>query len=151
MVATPLFVTLALMLSLQTPAAWDATYQRVQRLILDHKIADAIVVLEGVLTSSPGFEPARYELAEAHRMLALEAALKGPSQEATKRRELERAAADYRRVAEGMGQYQQLAIGRLLMVDGEDELNRPAEAIPFARQYVQISPGSAATSRLRRR
>lgn len=132
-----------LVLSLQTPAGWDATYQRVQQLILDHKTADAIVVLEGVLKSSPGFDPARYELANVHRMLSLEAALKGPSQEATSRRELELAAAGYRRVAEGTSQYKQLAIGQLLMLYGADELDRPAEVIPLARQYVKISPGSA--------
>jgi tetratricopeptide (TPR) repeat protein len=143
MVATPLFVNIALVLGLQSPAGWDSTYQRVQQLILEHKTADAIVVLEGVLRSSPGFDPARYELANVHRTLALEAALKGPSQALTSRRELELAAAGYRRVAEGTSQYKQLAIGRLLMLYGADELDRPADVIPLARQYVKISPGSA--------
>ena len=41
------------------------------------KFSDAIAVLEGVLKSSPGFDPARYELADTQRMLALEAVLKG--------------------------------------------------------------------------
>ena len=140
MAATPLFVIIALVLSLQTPAGWEAVYRRVQQLILDHKTADAIVVLDSMLKSSPGFDPARYELADAHRMLALEAALKGPSQEAAKRRQLELAAAAYRRVAEGTSEYKPLAIGRLLMVYGEDELNRPAEVIPVARQYVADQP-----------
>jgi tetratricopeptide (TPR) repeat protein len=138
-----LFLTIALVLTLQTPAGWDDTYQRVQQLILDRKTADAIVVLEGVLKASPGFDPARYELADAHRMLALEAALKGPAQEATKRRELELAAAGYRRVAAGTSEYRQLAIGKLVAVYGEGELERPGEVIPFARQYIKISPGSA--------
>jgi tetratricopeptide (TPR) repeat protein len=143
MVATQLSVAIALVIGLQTPAGWDAAFQRAQRLILDNKTADAIVVLEGVLKASPGFDPARYEIAEAHRMLALELALKGPSQDATKRREFELAAAAYRRVAVGTSEYKQLAVGRLLMVYGEDELNRPAEVVTFARQYVRISPGSA--------
>ena len=143
MAATPLLVIIALVVSLQAPAGWDAAYQRVLQLMLDDKTADAILVLEGVLKSSPGFDPARYELAGAHRMLALGAALKGPSQEATKRRELGLAAVEYRRIAEGTSQYKPLAIVQLLMVYGEDELDRPNEVISFARQYVQIDPGSA--------
>ena len=143
MAATALLVILTFLVNSQTPAGWDATYQRVQQLILDKKTAEAIVVLEGVLKSSPGFDPARYELADVHRMLALEAALKGPSNAAAMRRELELAAAGYRRVAGGTSEYKQLAVGKLMMVYGADELDRPAEVIPFARQYVQMSPGSA--------
>ena len=143
MVAVPWVLLVALLVSPQAPAGWDATYQRVLQLILDKKTPEAIAVLEGVLKSSPGFDPARYELADTQRMLALEAALKGPSQQTASRRELERAAANYRRVAEGTSEYKPLAAGKLLMVYGPDELNRPAELIPFARQYVQFSPGSA--------
>ena len=143
MAAIRLVLCASLFVSLQTPAGWDAAYQRVQRLVLDHKTADAIVVLEGVLKSSPGFDPARYELANTHRLLALEAALKGPAGEAAGRREFERAAAHYRVVAGGTSQYKALAIGKLLIVYGPDELNRPAQVISFARQYVQLSPESA--------
>jgi tetratricopeptide (TPR) repeat protein len=134
---------IALTLALQTPAGWDATYQRVQRLMLDDRYPDAVAILEGVLKSAPGFDPARYELADAHRMLALQAAIKGEAHEATRRRELERAAAEYRRVAEGTSEYRQLAVGKLILVYGKDELDRPADVVPFARQYVDISPGSA--------
>jgi tetratricopeptide (TPR) repeat protein len=143
MTASALFVIVAFVFNPQTPAGWDATYQRVQQLILDNKTTEAIVVLEGVLKSAPGFDPARYELADAHRMLALEAALKVPSNSAAMRRELELAAVAYRRVAAGTSEYKQLAVGKLMMVYGTDELDRPAEVIPFARQYVQIRPGSA--------
>ena len=136
-------VLFGILVSPQTPAGWDATYQRVAQLILDHKTGEAVALLEGVLKSSPGFDPARYELADTQRMLALEALVKGPSQQATSRREFERAAANYRRVAEGASEYKPLAIGKLLLVYGEDELNRPAELITFARQYIQFSPGSA--------
>lgn len=143
MIAIRLVLLAGLIVSPQTPAGWDAAYQRVQQLILDHKTAAAIAVLEGVLKSSPGFDPARSELADTQRLLALEAALKGPSQDATRRREFERAAANYRRVAEGASQYNQLAVGKLLMVYGPDELDRPVELILFARRYVQLSPVSA--------
>lgn len=143
MFAIVVFLVVGLLTGSQAPAGWDATHQRVLQLILDKKTAEAIAVLEGVLKSSPGFDPARYELADTQRMLALEATLKGASQEATARREFERAAANYRRVAEGASQYKQLAVGKLLVLYGPDELNRPAEVIPFARQYVQISPESA--------
>src|SRR5687767_7755876 len=108
MVAIRSMILIGLLVSQQTPAGWDATYQRVLQLMLDHKTADAIAVLEGVLKSSPGFDPARYELADAQRMLALEAVLKGPSQQAASRRDLERAAANYRRVADGASEYKQL-------------------------------------------
>jgi tetratricopeptide (TPR) repeat protein len=141
---TPMrFLIIALTLTLQTPAGWDATLQRAQQFILDDRFADAIAILEGVLKSSPNFDPARYELADAHRMLALQAAIKGDAQEATKRRAFERAAAEYRRVAEGASDYKPLAVMKLMMVYGKDELDRPADLVPFARQYIQFSPGSA--------
>jgi tetratricopeptide (TPR) repeat protein len=143
MVATRLIILASLIVIPQAPAGWDATYQRVAKLVLDHKTAEAIAVLETVLKTSPGFDAARYELADTQRMLALEAALKGPSQEPAKRREFERAAANYRRVAQGTSEYKQLAVGKLLLIYGPDELNRPAEVIPFARQYIEISPQSA--------
>jgi hypothetical protein len=104
------FLIIALSLTLQTPAGWEATSRRVQQLLLDDRFADAIAILEGVLTSSPGCHLARYELADAHRMLALQAAIKGETQEATKRRAFERAAAEYRRVAEGASEYKPLAV-----------------------------------------
>jgi predicted Zn-dependent protease len=143
MLAIRLVLLVSLIVSQQAPAGWEAAYQRVQQLILDHKTADATSVLEGVLKSSPGFDPARYELAGIQRMLALEAAMKGPSLEATKRREFERAAVNYRRIAEGSSQYKRLAVGKLLLIYGNDELNQPAEVITFARQYIQLSPDSA--------
>ena len=138
----PMIIVIVLTLGLQAPAGWDATYLRVQQLVLDRKTTEAIAILEGVLKSSPGFDPARYELADVHRTLAMEAALQEPPQDATRRRELELAAAGYRRVAEGTSEYKQLALGNLLRVYSEDELNRPAEVIPLARQYIQIDPAS---------
>ena len=137
-----MIIVLILTLSLQAPAGWDATYLRVQQLVLDRKTTEAIAILEGVLKSSPGFDPARYELADIHRTLAMEATLKQPSDDATRRRELELAAAGFRRVAEGTSEYKQLALGNLLRVYSEHELNRPAEAIPLARQYIKIDPAS---------
>ena len=73
-----MIIVLILTLSLQAPAGWDATYLRVQQLVLDRKTTEAIAILEGVLKSSPGFDPARYELADIHRTLAMEAALQQP-------------------------------------------------------------------------
>ena len=76
-------------------------------------------------------------------MAALAAALKGSSQDATRRRRFEQAAANYRRLADSTSEYRQLALGKLMMVYGDDELNRPADLVSVARQYVQISPESA--------
>jgi hypothetical protein len=59
----------------QTPAGWDATCRRVQQLILDNKTPEAITVLERVLRVVARFDSARYELADAPRMLALVAPL----------------------------------------------------------------------------
>ena len=72
----------------------------------------------------------------------MEAALEQPPQAAKRQRELELAAAGFRRVAEGTSEYKQLALGTLLRIYSEDELNRPAEAIPLARQYIRIDPAS---------
>ena len=68
--------------------------------------------------------------------------MKGPSQDATKRRQFERAAANYRRLVDRAGEYRQVALGKLMLVYGDDELNRPADLVSVARQYVQVSPAS---------
>lgn len=143
MVASKWAILLVLATSLQAPPRWEATAQRAAQLVSEGRIADAVSVLEGVLKSSPNFDPARYELADAQRLLALEAALKGPAQQAIALREFERAAGNYRRVAEGSSEYKQLAIMKLISVYAPDELDRPADLVTFARQYVLISPESA--------
>ena len=129
-------------LLVQTPAGWEATYQRGQQLVLDHKTADAIKLFEAAVKASPGFDGADYTLADTHYMAALEAAMKGPSQDAVKRQHLEAAALHFKRAAELKGVTLQLAVGQLMRLYGEDDLNRPNEVITFARQYVQLSPSS---------
>jgi tetratricopeptide (TPR) repeat protein len=144
MTVTVLCVSLALNLTAAAPAAQDAAYQHALRLMVDHKPAEAIAALERLLRSWPDYDPARYELANAHRMQGLETALKGPSQGAEARRHFQLAAGQFRRLAEGSGDYKLLAIMQLVMIYGDDELGQPADVIPFARQYVALSPQSAA-------
>lgn len=138
----PLPTLLVVALFMQAPAGWDATYLRAQQLMLDNKIADAIKLFESVVKAAPAFDDARYALADAHRGAAREAAMGGPSQDAAKRQHLEAAATHCRQVAERKGDYQQLAVGNLMNLYGEDELNQPSEVVRFARKYIQLSPSS---------
>ena len=137
-----LTILLVVLVFMQAPATWEATYQRGQQLLLDRKTADAIKLFEGAVKASPGFDGAHYALADAHRMAALDAAIGGPSQDAARRRHLEAAAAHYRRAAERKGDYRQLAVGQLMNVYGKDDLDQPNEVVTFARQYVELSPSS---------
>jgi tetratricopeptide (TPR) repeat protein len=139
----PLATLVVVALLLQAPAGWDATYLRGQQLMLDKKTADAIKLFESVVKASPTFDGAHYALGDAHHMLGLEAILRGPSQDAAKRRHLEAAAKHFRLAADRKGEYQQLAVGNLMRLYGEDELNQPEEVVIFARQYIQLSPTSS--------
>jgi len=114
-------------LLVQAPAGWDATYVRGQQLVLDKKTADAIKLFESVVKASPAFDGAHYALAEAHHMAGLEAILLGPSHDAAKRQHLEAAAKHFRLAADRKGEYLQLAVGNLMRLYGEDELNQPKE------------------------
>ena len=143
----PAVTLVILVLFMQAPAAtppgWEATMMRGQQHVLDRKFADAIALFERVVKQAPAFDGGHYELAEAHRMQGLELALKGPSQQAAQRRHLETAATHYRRVADLRGEYHELGVMKLMMIYGEDELNRPADLVPAARMYVQVDPASA--------
>jgi tetratricopeptide (TPR) repeat protein len=132
----------AIMAFSQAPAGWNETDRQGRQLMLAGKAADAITLFERAVNGMPNFEGAHYALADAHRFLGIELATKGPSQATERRRHLELAATQYRWVAERGTQYRQLAAGQLMNLYGADELNRPREAIPFARLYLELSPSS---------
>ena len=133
---------LILALAIQEPAGWDATYQRGRQLLLDGKVAQAITLYEGAIKTYPTFDGAHFALAEAHRRAALEAELKGPAQTTARRQHLELAATHYRHAADRRGDYRQNAVGYLMTVLGPDELDRPNDVVPVARDYIEISPNS---------
>jgi hypothetical protein len=139
---TVISALIGLALFAQSPAGWDETSRRGQQLMLDNKTPQAIALFERVVKSAPDFDAAHYELGEAYRMRALELALQGPSQEQERQRHLGLAATHLQRAAAPAGLYEQLAWGKLMMLYGKDELNRPLELVNAARQYVRVSPSS---------
>lgn len=139
---TAISALIGLTLFAQAPAGWDDTSRRGQQLMLDNKTPQAIALFERAVKDAPNFDAAHYELGEAYRMRALELALEGPAQEQARQRHLGLAATHLRRAAEAAGAYEQLAWGRLLMLYGDDELNRPGELLDAARHYVRLSPSS---------
>jgi hypothetical protein len=126
----------------QAPSGWDATLAQGQQLILDRKTPEAIALFERTVKAAPGFDGARFELGEAHRMRALELAIEGPSREKERQAHLQSAATHLRRAASAGGEYAQLTWGNLMLLYGEDELNRPSELVEVARHYVKLSPAS---------
>jgi tetratricopeptide (TPR) repeat protein len=143
MITLVLPAALALVTLTQAPAGWDAIYQQGQQLMLDRKTPEAITLYERAAKQHPTFDGAHYALAEAHRAMALELALQGPPADTARRRHLETAATHYRTAVARGGAYRDLAVMYLMMIYKDDELDRPAELVTFARQYVQIRSASA--------
>jgi tetratricopeptide (TPR) repeat protein len=126
----------------QAPAGWDDTSLRASQLMTDGKSVQAIALLERTVAQAPGFEAAEYELARAHQFRAGELSVERPAQDAMRRRHLEQAARSYKQIADRKGQYRQPALGWLLMVYDEDELDMPVERAAAAREYIAIDPRS---------
>ena len=80
---------LALPLVAQAPQGWDDTHLRGLELVSEGKSEEAIALYEGAVARAPDFDGALYALADAHRMLALQLAAQGPSEDASRRRHLE--------------------------------------------------------------
>jgi len=102
----------------QTPAGWDAAYQRAAQLILDHKTSDAIAIYQRIVRQAPDFQPARYELADALRLRALENILRNGSA-AARRQDFEQAETHFRFVRDHGGEYRPLAVMKLVSLYGE--------------------------------
>jgi hypothetical protein len=131
-----------LVLDAQAPAGWDDTFRQAAQLMTDGKAAQAITLLERAVAQAPGFEGAEYELARAHQFRADELSVEHPSLDAMRRRHLEQAAKVYRQVADRKGQYRQPALGWLLMVYDEDELDLPVARAAAAREYIAMDARS---------
>ncbi len=126
----------------QAPAGWQDTHRRAVELLLDDKAVEAIAVLERAVSEAPDFEDARYTLASAHESHGRKLGLEDPPRLEERRRHLEQAAAHLRRLAEGRSDYRSLAVMKLMMLYGEDDLDEPREAVAFARQFVALDPQS---------
>lgn len=134
---------LFLMMVQQAPAEWDDTSRRAAQLLLDGKTTQAVPMLERAVAQAPGFDGAEYELAKAHHDLATQRALEGPSADAARKRHLAQAVTYFQRAAGRNGQYRQPALGMLMLVYGEDQLDDPKALADAARQYIGVDPGSA--------
>ena len=122
--------------------AWDQTRQRALELRLKGRDGEAIAVLERFLTSSPQHVEAIYELSDAHLGASLTLAMQPDSNPVARRRHLETAAAQFRRVLAANTEYRPLALIKLAMVFDPDGLDRPAEREPLARALVESDPAS---------
>lgn len=123
-------------------ASWDQTRQRALELRLKDRDTEAIAVLERFLKSSPQHVEAIYELGDAHLGASRALAIQPDSPPASRRRHLETAAAQFRRVLDANTEYRPLALMKLTMVFDPEGLDRPAELVPLARALVESDPAS---------
>src|SRR5690242_2954090 len=101
-VAAVVLSAVTLAASAQAPAGWEDASRRASQLILDHKTGDAIAVYQRIVRQAPDFQPARYELADALRLRALETMMRSGSATAA-RQDLEQAETHLRLVRERGG------------------------------------------------
>jgi hypothetical protein len=143
LIALPLVVLSVLPAAPQEPAGWEQTWQRAATLMTGGKAAEAIALLEPVVAKAPAFEAAEYELGRAHEFRAGEFVMANTPDDPARRRHLEQAARLYQRVADRNGQYRLPALGWLMWIYDEDDLDKPVERAVAARDYIAMSPRSA--------
>ncbi|MEZ5316180.1 MAG: hypothetical protein R2752_02150 [Vicinamibacterales bacterium] len=131
---------LSLTAFVQVPADWDQAHRQALTLRAAGDPTRAAGVLEQFLLRSPDFGPAHFELAETYAEAAR--TLTTPDAVANRRGRLETAAEHYRRALALDPLSRPGSLVGLVRVYGEDELNEPAQAEPFARQLVSERPRS---------